>query len=294
MKSGPPEDPSEAELVAEALNEQGYLLQLRLLALIEAPAADGSHPLWRVSAVEYAVSTPDGQQTRIDLVLANVKLPGAHLAIEAKRAHPLYKRWVFFGGAVRPSGKYFFDIARNFSKRPGEDMRCERIVEARPCIDEVYTFYLESVQSRSKQGKRSSATEAIEDAFRQATAAQVGLMAKLVQFGQHMTSVPPVPTLVIPVVVTTAQLWVAAFSEGDIPLEHAMIEPGKLKLQAKDFVAVNYRLNDEISNSVRLSTCEPTNIQTDLTMQQMRTVFVVHSTHLREFLGWAHDKLVDP
>lgn len=294
MTKTPTSTPSDSELIADALNEQGYLLQLRLLTLVNTAKEGEAFPPWRIDAVEYPVSTANGDQTRIDIVLTHMKFPGIHLAVESKRANPLYKRWVFFDQTVRPNSKFFFDIAEQFSKRTGEGMRYVRRLDQRVATTEVYTFYLEALQNRPNSQKRSSATDAIEDAFRQVTVGQVGLMRKLIRFGDNMVSVPVSPTLVIPVVVTTAQLFVAGFGHDAPPLETAMLHPKDLVLMPKPFVAVNYRLGDDVTEMAGLTSNGPTDIPYDLATQQVRTVFVVHSTHLREFLFWADNKLVDP
>lgn len=287
-----PTVPTDAELIADALNEQGYLLQLRLLSLINTVQQGEDFPPWRIEAAEYPVSTANGKQTRIDIVLAHKTLPNVCLALECKRANPLYKRWVFFASTVRPH-EFFFDTARQFSKGPDGRFQYIRGLDAVPASTEAYTFYLEALQERLRSQKRSSATNAIEDAFQQISTGQVGLMRKLILFGETMPGLPPPPIRVIPVVVTTAQLFAANFGHDAIPLATGEITPDKLVLTKPKYLAVNFRLNDDLAEFAGLTSQKPARIGLDLTTQQVRTVFVVQASHFREFLFWADEKIVE-
>ena len=57
---------------------------------------------------------------------------------------------------------------------------------------------------------------------------------------------------------------------------------------------LNFRLNDNVAEMAGLTSHGPTDIPIDLTTQQIRTVFVVRSTELKQFLRWADTKLIDP
>src|SRR4051812_34297767 len=97
MSDDPPKLTSE-EIAAAALNEQGFLLQQVLREkLTNKIQGDGDNQsTWTYVANEYAVTAEDGSQTRIDLVLQHGHGSKIFLCVECKRAHPDYKRWLFF------------------------------------------------------------------------------------------------------------------------------------------------------------------------------------------------------
>ena len=67
MKNGATPKPSTEVLIAAALNEQGYLLQQKVVDVLKEVSTSDHH--WYVESSEIPVSLPDGQETRIDLVL---------------------------------------------------------------------------------------------------------------------------------------------------------------------------------------------------------------------------------
>src|SRR4051794_3832474 len=91
---------SAEEIVALALNEQGYLLQHRLASVLEGQEPDGTFPhKWYIEAVEVPVSISTGRETRVDLVLRYDPRKNSpwRVVMESKRSSRDFKRWVFFG-----------------------------------------------------------------------------------------------------------------------------------------------------------------------------------------------------
>jgi hypothetical protein len=84
------------QLVADGLNQQGFLLAQAVRNEIDMHIPNGSYKGWKCLTHEYSVTAVDGSQTRIDLVLQMNAHPGHVACIECKRANPLYKRWIFF------------------------------------------------------------------------------------------------------------------------------------------------------------------------------------------------------
>jgi len=270
--------------MAAALNEQGFLFaqMLRSHITFDRPGRGSPQQQWQCLASEYAVTAPDGSQTRIDLVLRHQKHRGNFACVECKRAHPQYKQWIFFdrergsGGQEAPN---IFLESLNATKRPpveGSSALHGMTRSACPSSCLVFNLYLEVAIDRQR---KASHTDTMEEAFVQVTRGQAGFMAKQLGF----TGEPYLTA--IPVVVTTAQLFEARFDEAAVSLDTGMIQPVDLKLTPVDFCAVNYHANDSLA--VRSPFSPPCqSIEDDIAYWQARTVFVVQSNAVSRFLDW--------
>src|SRR5580658_753286 len=97
---------SQEERIAAALNEQGFLFSqvIRNKIRFDIPGSGQPQKAWKFLTEEYSVTAVDGVQTRIDLVLSNVRKTGACLCLECKRMNPLYKEWIFSDRRRGPTG----------------------------------------------------------------------------------------------------------------------------------------------------------------------------------------------
>lgn len=278
------------EIIALALNEQGYLLQHRVLDVIHTNArADQWGDTWAVEAFEVPVSLPNHDETRIDIVLKHKKAGSPwRVVVECKRAAPDYKRWVFFGqnqiGSGPSPNQYYIEHAnlagswcQNTEPEPKMSHRLESRAAATGYL--AYDFGLEARLNRLDNSKRVSATVVIEDALHQVTLGQAGLALKL--RAAHELTIN-----LIPVVVTTAELTSADFKPESVSLSHGLIDPKDLKLQPRKWLAVNYRASEVICQYSRFTTLTQQSIGDHVRMRQVRTVFVVQAEHILEFLAW--------
>ncbi len=276
------------EVVALALNEQGYLFQHKLLHVLQA-STQRNPPLhnWEVEASEVPVSLPNGKETRIDIVLRRGPegVPW-RIAIECKRAARDYKRWVFFAEneySRGPSPRLYYtekaNLARGWDGQGEPEMwhGVETAAASSQCP--AFDFGIEARIERPEKGRRASATDAIEEALQQVILGQTGLALKL-------RSACVLNFRLIPLVVTTAELMSAHFNENRVSLDRGMIEPKNLKLAPKKWLAVNYRVNDVICEFSRFTSNRTGSIADHLAARQVRTVFVVQSEHIEQFLSW--------
>jgi len=278
------------EIVAAALNEQGYLLQHKIMDVLRSPAGDEKYRHdWRIEAAEVPVSLPNGEETKIDLVLRPSGVTGQRtwrIVTECKRSARDYKRWVFFGGApssLGPSPDYYHieraDFFGTWDHRGSPPMahRVERCGALRECP--IFDFGVEARMNRSGSEKRSSATTAIEDAFQQVMLGQAGLASRLRDAHElHFR--------LFPVVVTTAELVSARFSNDHVSLEDGMIQAKDLALEPRQWLAVNARMNDLTCRATGVTVNRNTDLASDIAAWQVRTVFVVQAVHMQHFLAW--------
>ncbi len=291
MSKAPSSQPTPEEIVADALNEQGYLFHHKIVDVLEAGRRGKFSHNWYVEASEVPVSLPNEKETRIDLVLRHGPQLGKpwRVILECKRSARDYKRWIFFGQTDRSRGpsprSYHVELADlrgmwDYKGEPPLSHRVESTVASKDCP--VFDYGVEARIDRPNSGKRASATDAIEDAFQQVTLGQAG-------FALRLRAAHELTFRLLPVVVTTAELMSAHFSTDRVSLERGMIAPKDLKLEPRQWLAVNYRINDVTCQFSGVTTNRTTDLAADLAARQVRTVFVAQAEHIQEFLSWLEE-----
>ena len=290
--------PTPEDQATTALNEQGFLFAQAIRDKLQSTVASGNQQKgkWIVLTQEYAVTASDGAQTRIDLVLRRVAANGHYACVECKRHNPRYRRWVFFdrnkGGGGLPADLHFESFrSQGFFLQDG--LKASHAMERQNCgsVCPIFNLYLEVAANSA--GKRASYTDTMEDAFLQVTRGQSGFMAKQVAFAKQSGGQMPHRVMAIPVVVTTAQLSEAVFDTKHASLELGTITSSNLKTAPLKFCAVSYHANDSIA--VRSEFSIPcSSIDVDVLHCQTRTVFVVSSSAIVEFLEWLDLQITVP
>jgi hypothetical protein len=291
QRDSAPDEMTFEELVAGALNEQGFLFQQKVAHVLrtasQKPVMERQHK-WRFEAVEVPVSLPDGQETRIDLVLRYGDQDPCFwwVVVECKRALPDYKAWVFFGEPQGEGQAFVETVALSGSVSGNNPVPwLHHVLPTRLYQDaHIYQFGVECKVARSK-APRMSATDAIEGAMQQVTLSQAGLAirlkrARLLNFQM------------LPVVVTTANLYSSDIDPGNISLERGAIDPKQLKLKPREWLAVNYSINDSVGEQGGVNTNRSNNVGDELRSRQIRTVFVVQAANLESFLAWLEKRFV--
>lgn len=283
------EKESVEQLISRAMNEHGFLFQSRLLQLF------GSKVPWKVVATEVPVaSVVTGEETRIDMVIERAgPLVGAPWqgVIEAKRSHPDYKYWVFFDESPRLANQRE-SILYIQSTKPGNDGRGGITSEKhnmgipKPSDLRVFNYYLEAKETFSGKGTRSATNSTIEEALGQVALGSIGLATKLEKLRKNFHRM-------LPIVVTTAKLFAANYKTDEVTLDRGEITPEKLSLDSLDWACVNYAIGDKLANSAHLTTNSGANLAEEMSLRSLRSVFVVQSTKLLEFLRWFNEELVD-
>lgn len=277
------------QIAADALNEQGYLFQHKVATVLLAHEKNKKpEHQWQLEAAELPVSLSGGHETRIDLVLrhGHEKQPLVRAVVECKRSAREFKRWIFFAqseiaGTPLP-GCYYAERAHLYGSFDGRGVpNIVHTVEARPATPDclVFDFGVEAKLNRSSNDKRVSATNAIEDAFQQATLGQAGL-------GVQLRKAHTFNFRILPVVVTTAKLMSAHFDTRHVTLDRGEIEVKNIKVESRKWLAVNFRISQTISQCVPMNLHNKIPITAELRMRQVRTVFVVQAEHIHEFLAW--------
>jgi len=274
---------------AEALNEQGFLFAQVIRDRIAnriAGTIEQSH--WYLEGQEYPVTALDGSQTRIDLILCHRRVNNVYLCLECKRPNRKYKSWLFFDRLPKQSPLYLETISQHIPKgltNPNPAQHKIAHKQASHSCD-VFNYYLESAIKRNSDA--ASSTETIERAMRQLVAGQSGLLSKFRTF-----SLPIHNYRSVPVMVTSAQLYEAEFEVEAIDKTNGTIKESDLNLKAMDFCAVNYHADDSLTLNSPWGIQQKSDIKTDISHLQTRTVFITQASALDHFLSWASGNLTD-
>jgi len=289
-----PKDSTE-DILFNSLNEQGYIFQEACKYELSK-----SNINWSVKASEYPVSIM-GQDTKIDLVLQNNDI---FALVECKRADPVYTSWLF---AELEPGKRNYSICQVLSieclsSSSNTTKIINRKIEEKEFDVDAYIAksFVEvkdhSIHAGNKQInqmngnslRRNSNPQNIENAFGQVLR---GLSAfALEQLSQRFKSNETFRIFFIPIVVTTASLYLAHYKAQDISLTNGKIDRNNVvfgqqgnSLEKQNWVLVNYGASENIALSSIPDGYVGTEPNELLKKYKMRSIFVVNSTHLTEF-----------
>jgi hypothetical protein len=272
----------------KTLNRHGYGFQFGVLKIAEELAKrvdEDEWSKWTFLFSEVPVQV-QGFGTRIDFVLSKRESsssnPFFHLICECKRANPALSNWCFIRaprtrrnqikGAdplmletiIQNSGVQLFKI----------------IASTDTSVRDAYHFGVEVRAARQGDDKGESG-KAIEDAVTQVLR---GLNGYLEMLAQHTQLVEGAITYFLPVVFTTAQLWV---SEADLGL--AELATGDLDISNDEFESVpwlwyQYHMSPGLKHSLISPPKDQIKIEEFIESNYIRTIAIVSASGIEEFL----------
>lgn len=207
-----------SELLFNALNEQGFIFQEACADCLKKESTG-----WTVKASEYPVSLK-GEDTRVDIVLSGSGAKGEELwaIIECKRADPEYVYWLFGLPGLpldRASCTALGFESRHFRK--GEPLNIRKLVE--PFQFQLSTYrIIWWAEVKRRPDKRASTPQNIESAFAQVLRGTAGFAEDYLK--QLHKDPRPFKAYFIPIVITTARLYVAHYELENVDLETGTIE----------------------------------------------------------------------
>jgi len=275
--------PELQEIAATALSEHGFLLAQAAKEEIKRGYLGSEHK-WRTDKTEYPVTALDGHQTRVDLVLRHQDCEGVRLSLECKRANPSYKWWLFFDSSPSAgesrSNTVFLDTmtVTKPQKHRGIALRKVVNISADSADWKCFNYYIEAKVERNG---RASSTATIEEAFTQVMFGQTGLFTKATEEAGDSGFLT-----VIPVIVTTAQLYQAEFESANVVLAEGTIASSDIRLNHCDFLAVNYHPSDSLclGSLGDMNKTSRFHLEADLKWWHVRTIFVVNAAKIASFL----------
>lgn len=279
-----------SELLFNALNEQGYLFQESCeYALKKSEKVT----MWEVKASEYPVSL-QGKDTKVDIVLRwkITDLPEFYALVECKRADPSYTYWLF-GAPGLPFGSALCSTL-GFECR---ETRSDRPYQAKCLVTQlqfgVNTYGAKSwLEAKRSAGRRTSTPQNIENAFVQVLKGVGGFAQE--QLNQRTKSRELFKTFFVPVVVTTAELYVAYYETENIDLSTGKISKDKVLFGPKgqpaeevEWVLVDYGVGENVAPKPIPEGHQGVN-PAKLQEYKTRSIFVVNSKSLVSFFSKLH------
>lgn len=277
-----------SDLLFNAINEQGYLFQEACKYALERSEDSIG---WEVKAYEYPVSLK-GQDTRIDLVLRSKTStsPEIYALVECKRVDPSYVHWLF-GAPGLPFGNALcsalgVECSQSSVHRPNRyDCKVTRL------HFEINTHGAESwLEVKTNTSKRTSTPQNIENSFIQVLKGIGGFANE--QTNQRSKGNALCKTFFIPIVITTAKLYVAYYELGNINLYNGKIDKDDILFGSSQgqpaeedpWVLIDYYSGGNITpESIPLDHkgVDPAELQ----KYKIRSIFIVNSSHLVEFFS---------
>lgn len=252
--------------LADLVNRSGYPLQVALAHLV---AKNTSAHHWRVMYEEHAWwNRNDGSDGFVDLVLEHTARVVV-MVVECKRV--LGKQWTFVPRAGQTGSRR---VARALVvERTGDDRPAKvawRDTHPAPSSPEAMFCVIPKDGADSNLEKVASelvsATEGVE---REEADAYLG------RIGHHSIR------LYLPVIVTTAELHVAAFDAANVSLIDGTVPAGKTTLERVDLVRFTKQLSVRASSDADTA---PGSESDSLARSKERTVFVVNAQAFDSFL----------
>lgn len=283
---------------ATRLNEHGYSFHYAVLERAGALFADG-RSRFVFDRAEVPVE-PRGKETRIDGVLKDTatifgdryRISVVQIAIETKRVNPAWSSWCFARAPYvrRGSGSEGFHVDR-LERQAADGLF---VLSAR-YLDNLRSAYHVGFEAKTKAtGDQCPKGGTIEDSIAQVLRGIAGLADLYASDPATFSHVQRVT--LIPVVVTTAALWVT-----DAKLESADLVSGELPVGSVAFrrvssVALQYHRSPSLTPGRPQR--KPANELSDLIDREYsRTVHIVNVegmevllAHLSEMLGMLHDE----
>jgi hypothetical protein len=271
---------------AKVLNRHGYGFQFSVLRKADELAKQNKSA-WRLEACEFPVEV-QGAGTRIDFVLSRsswaprtARSP-LYLIAECKRANPALSNWCFVRAPFKHSNALYdtaFDhvIVESLIR---EDDGLRSFARETFTSNNIYHLSVE-VRSSSKGDASGETGRAIEDAATQVSRSLNGFIQTIFRAPQIMEGCGSVDFL--PVIFTTAQLYIA-----DIDLSQADLQTGNIQLASEAIKSVpwiyyQYPLSPGLKHSIPPSN-QGQSIATVLQGEYLRSIPVVGPSGIEQFL----------
>jgi hypothetical protein len=279
-----------SDLLFNAINEQGYLFREACeQALKNKEGTTG----WEVKASEYPVSL-QGQDTRVDIILRSKtsSSPELYALVECKRADPTYIYWIFgapglpFGNAL--CSKLGIECRETRSDHPYQYSSFVKCLHFN-----LFIYGAESwLEARKGSDKRISTPQSIENAFVQVLKGVGGLAQE--QIDQRHKGHDLFKTFFVPIVVTTASLYVANYETRDVDLSIGRIAKDKVRFGSEgqpaeeiDYVLIDYGVGENVAPKPIPEGYHGVD-PAELRKYKTRSIFVVNSKSLVLFFSKLH------
>lgn len=277
------------DLLLNAINEQGYLFQ----EVCEQELKNNESTTgWEVRAAEYPVSLLE-QDTKIDIVLRSKasSSPELYALLECKRVDPSYVHWLFGAPGLPFGDALCYTLGLECREiRADRPYRVSRLVT--PLHFSVSVYNARSwfeVRAKGSSSGRISTPQNIENAFGQVLKGVAGFAQE--QLKQRHKSRDLFKTFFIPVVVTTASLYVAYYERNDIDLSTGKINKARILFGPRyqpaeevEWVLVDYGVGENVTPEPIPEDYHGVDPE-ELQKYKIRSIFIVNAKSLLTFFS---------
>lgn len=278
----------------EQINKGGHAFHESVVRrLVELTQGVEESP-FRVTAVELPVSantTGGVQDTAIDILLSS-RSRTLNLVVEVKRS---IDTWAFVSTddqSLRRRNYLRADVLWAFPNGPRHP-RPGFVGMATEQTDLAFALSESSTPADSESGESRGGrdrTRAIGEAFAQVSRGVTGYIEALMTAAMRGQPNPPQRVAVLPVIITNAPLLIAAEEVSSADLEQGKITGDILPASPANFVLHRYRRPLLIRHA---ATVVPTALEPQdmLAHLSIRTVMVVNSIHIEQWLRWVENNI---
>jgi hypothetical protein len=275
----PPDDP-----FLKKLNSNGYGFQYSVIRLADT-LYNSRKSGWKFVWAEFPVSV-QGQDTRIDLVLQNGRLP-YYILGECKRVNPALGHWCFTSAPYTHPGSllrtlYFdaIDVMSLAQVAAIDPQRPYRLISSVYMSGPQDVFHLGVEIRTNKKGDPQGAggRGAIEEAIGQILRGVNGMVDYFVSHQSLLRSGSKV--VLAPVIFTTANLWISAVDLGTADLATGRLDTAPLK--EVSWLWLNYNQSPGFKHSLAGERYEA--MDDILQAEYTRSVAVVNALGIEDFL----------
>lgn len=282
------------QILFDSLSDHGFLFQEKCAQVLQHNV---HRTKWRLHTTEYPVSLKD-RDSRVDIILRD-ELSNSHqiyAVIECKRVNPNRGYWLFGNPLGTFSKPLLIGLGAEYSRGGNYSIHYAQL---KLPFDDIATYLIDNwwlqISKISKEGGKerySSSPNPIEDAFTQVCIGVSGIAEELEL--QYRKDPQEISTLFIPIVITTAPLYVATYdlkdvdlASGDINRDKIYFGPRGQKPEKMKWLLVDYGATRSISPE-RLDEDIEGISPAELEEYHKRSIFVVNSEHIIEFFAKLH------
>lgn len=291
--------PQLKDILFNGLNEQGFILQEKCSEVINGASSTTG---WHVHTADHPVSLKN-QDTRIDIIVAEENLTNSSKfgVVECKRVNPDYNCWLF----GNPLYETPVNALTQIVKLSLGDRGRLNVVPIRHDF-QVNTYIITNwwiqvnISARKERGKKYSDPQPIESALIQACLGVGGLIEERIRQISKTIKDKTIEfydisdTYFVPIVVTTCPLYVTKYDLSNVDIADGTIEKDKLtfvglpdSMEPVKWVCVDYGASTKTIPDIIFENVHGVD-PVDLEPYNRRSVFIVRSSHLAEFLSGLH------